>query len=81
MRRLGIFVAAAAAMLALVGVGMPPVATAAEMCPHMFGSHQRLVDAGGAVVQEWTVTELRQSADPAPGYPLGGQLWEATVSV
>src|SRR5882672_6410982 len=48
---------------------------------HGFGSHQRLVDAGGAVVQEWTVTDLKKSADPAPGYPLAGQLWEATASV
>jgi hypothetical protein len=48
---------------------------------HNFGSQQRVVDAGGAVIQEWTVTDLRKSADPAPGYPLAGQLWEATVSV
>ena len=39
------------------------------------------MDAGGAVIQEWTVTDLKKSADPAPGYPLVGRLWEATVSV
>jgi Domain of unknown function (DUF1942) len=27
------------------------------------------------------VTDLRQSTDPAPGYPLAGRLWEATASV
>ncbi|MCV7303526.1 MPT63 family protein [Mycobacterium barrassiae] len=46
-----------------------------------FGSPERLVDAGGAVVQEWTVTDLKTSTDTAPGYPLAGQLWEATVTV
>ena len=48
---------------------------------HNLGSPQRLTDAGGAVVHEWTVTDLKKSTDPAPGYPLAGQLWEATASV
>jgi hypothetical protein len=79
-RRFGI-AAIGALVLALAGLGDPSAAAAGDdrMCD--FGSHQRLVDAGGAVVQEWTVTDLKKSADPAPGYPLAGQLWEATASV
>mgnify|MGYP001544252165 CR=1 FL=1 len=73
--------AVAALVLALVGFGAPAANAAMDSCPHQFGSHQRLADAGGAVVQEWTVTDLHQSADAAVGYPLAGRLWEATASV
>jgi hypothetical protein len=81
MRRVISIVAALVASLVMMVVGGPGVASAAMDCPHRFGGHQQLADAGGAVVQEWTVTDLRQSTDPAPGYPLAGHLWEATVSV
>ncbi len=76
-RRLAV---AAAVLLGLILMGAP-AAGAAQQCPHRLGSHQQMVDASGAVVQEWTLTDLRPSADPAPGYPLAGRLWEATVSV
>jgi hypothetical protein len=81
-RRFGV-AAVAAAIMVMFGLGAPATASAADDCMrmHNFGSHQRLADAGGVVVQEWTVTDLKKSADPAPGYPLAGQLWEATVSV
>lgn len=81
MRALRMIVVAAVAALGLIGAGAPTAAAAMDKCPHQFGSHQRLTDTGGAVVQEWTVTDLRKSSDPAPGYPLAGQLWEATASV
>lgn len=71
----------AATILAIVGVGMPTALATAESCPRRFGSPEQLVDAGGAVVQEWTVTDLRASTDAAPGYPLAGRLWEASASV
>ncbi|MCX8565167.1 DUF1942 domain-containing protein [Mycolicibacterium mucogenicum] len=74
-------IGAVAAALALVGFGAPRAHAAMDNCPHQFGSHQRLTDAGGAVVQEWTLTGLRRSDDVAPGYPVAGRLWEATVSV
>jgi uncharacterized protein DUF1942 len=80
MRRIGAAMIAAA-MTTLVGVGHPAIASAAKECMHQFGSHQQLTDAGGAVVQEWSVTDLKRSTDQAPGYPLAGQLWEATASV
>ncbi|MDX1877905.1 DUF1942 domain-containing protein [Mycolicibacterium sp. 141076] len=72
---------AGAALAGLAALGAPPAGAAAEKCPHEVGSHQRLTDAGGAVVQDWTLTGLHASADAAPGYPLAGRLWEATVTV
>jgi hypothetical protein len=81
-KRFGV-IAVTAAVLVIIGVAAPATAAASEDCMrmHSFGSQQRLVDAGGAVIQEWTVTDLKKSADPAPGYPPVGQLWEATASV
>jgi hypothetical protein len=75
--------AIAAAVLVMFGLVNPATAAASDDCMrmHSFGSQQRLADAGGTVVQEWTVTDVRKSSDPAPGYPLVGQLWEATVAV
>jgi Domain of unknown function (DUF1942) len=43
-----------------------------------FGSEGTLVDAGGAVVQGWTVNDLRPSHDVIP-YPVQGRLWEASA--
>jgi hypothetical protein len=65
----------------MAGFADPAIASAADECMHGFGSHQQLVDADGASAQEWTVTDLKKSADTAPGYPLAGQLWEATAAV
>lgn len=70
----------AAAVMAIVGLGFAGIASATGGgCMHRFGSHQQLVDPTG--VQEWSVMGLKKSPDPAPGYPLAGQLWEATASV
>ena len=71
----------AAAVMVMVGVADPAPAAAAEGCMCDFGSHQQLANAGGAIVQEWTITSLKKSNDPMPTYPLTGQLWEATASV
>jgi Domain of unknown function (DUF1942) len=73
--------AAGAAVLVMTGLGAAPIASANTDGMGDFGSPERLVDAGGAVVQKWTVTDLKKSTDTAPGYPLAGQLWEATASV
>jgi hypothetical protein len=78
MRGLRVGVVAAAAMV-MIGVAEPSTASAAEECMHAFGSHQQL--AAGGTVQDWTVTDMKPSADAAPGYPLAGRLWEATASV
>lgn len=81
MRVLRMIMVAAAAMLAMLAISAPLANAAKAGCPHTMGSHQRLSDAGGAVVQEWTISGLRASADAVPGYPVTGQLWEATASV
>lgn len=78
MRKLGVVVAALG-LMAMLGVGSAAGASAASGCMHRFGSQQQVSDGGG--LQEWTVSELRKSVDPVPGYPLAGQLWEATASV
>ncbi|WP_082961926.1 MPT63 family protein [Mycobacterium sp. 852014-52144_SCH5372336] len=67
------FVAAATALAA--------PASAAEHGHHQFGSAQKIVDAGGAVVQEWVVADLQKSTTVLPGYTPRGQLWEASATV
>ena len=81
MRRLARILVLAAAMLMTVGINMPTAVAAPDGCPHRFGSPQQLTDAAGAVVQQWSVTDLRGSTDPVPGYLPAGRLWEATASV
>lgn len=56
-------------------------ASAGEHGHHRFGSPQHLADAGGAVVQEWTVTKLQKSTAPLSGYVPRGEVWEASVTV
>ncbi len=81
MRALRMIMVAGAAALLMLLVGVPLANAAKKDCPHQMGSHQRLSDASGAVTQEWTITGLHKSTDGAPGYPVAGQLWEATASV
>ncbi|RAV06916.1 hypothetical protein DQP55_23310 [Mycolicibacterium sp. GF69] len=66
-------------MVLLAGAGIPAPFAAAN-CPHMFGSQQRVADAGGAVAQGRTATDLQRSAGLRPGYSAPGKLWEAGVS-
>lgn len=80
MRNIVKVMTAAAALLLLVGTGIP-AAFAAAKCPHMFGSQQRVAGAGGPVAQEWTATDLQPGADLLPGYSAVGKLWEVGVSV
>jgi hypothetical protein len=40
-----------------------------------------MTDTVGQVVLGWTVSDLKSSADTIPGYPVAGQLWEATATV
>ncbi|MCF6388789.1 MPT63 family protein [Mycobacterium sp. MBM] len=67
-----------ASVIAMMSFGFSGVA-AADHGVHRFGSHQQVVDGGGLL--DWSVTGLKVSADKAPGYPLAGQLWEATATV
>ncbi|WP_163802171.1 MPT63 family protein [Mycolicibacterium sediminis] len=68
-----------AALAAMVAMGSAGAASAAEDCSHRFGSHQQVADGGG--MQDWSVTELKESGDVAPGFPVAGQLWEVTATV
>lgn len=72
--------AAAAGVLTLGLAGTP--GAAADDYPNIqrFGVQEELVDAGGTVVQGWTVSNLRPSSD-AVGWPVRGQLWEANATV
>ena len=74
---------AAFASVALLGIqfAFGSSALAAMSCEHKFGSNQHLTDAGGAVVQEWAVSDLRRSSADLPGFTSGGQLWEASATV
>lgn len=78
LHRLGVM-AALVAVAVMFGVGFAGTASASDDCMHRFGAQQQANVGGG--VQEWSVTNLQASDDPAPGYPLAGRLWEATVSV
>lgn len=66
--------AAAAAALAIIGA---PVAAADTTTTTTLGSQGQLVN--GAVVQAWTVADLKPSTDVIP-YPVRGALWEATAT-
>lgn len=71
---------AALAAAVSLSVVLAPTA-AADPTVDKFGGWNRLVDNGGAVITVWKVSDLRPSTDTVPGYPLAGQLWEATASV
>lgn len=70
----------AAALLSL-GLALAPVSAAAEQCSHQFGMPEQLTDAGGAVVEQWTVADLHKVSPTLPGYTPQDQIWEATVTV
>ncbi|WP_099020914.1 MPT63 family protein [Mycolicibacterium palauense] len=69
-------VAASAAVVCLGLVGAPSAA-ADDAVVHTFGQPAELVN--GDVVQAWTVTNLKPSADVIP-YRVAGTLWEATAT-
>lgn len=70
--------AAAAAILAGIGVATAPTA-AAFPTTGSFGVSESLSDAGGTVVTGWTVSNLRPSTDNIP-FPVTGRLYEATAT-
>jgi hypothetical protein len=67
-------------VMSAVAVASAPTASAYSTV-HKFGTHERLYDAGGAVVTAWTVSDLEPSRDTVPDYPLAGKLWQATATV
>ncbi len=67
--------------MATIALAGAPIATAAYPMNGKFGSELTMTDTVGQVVLGWTVNDLKSSADTIPGYPVAGQLWEATATV
>lgn len=65
----------ALAAAAAIGIACAPTAAADDATT--LGSEAKLVD--GAVVQGWTVKDLKPSTDVIP-HPVYGTLWEATAT-
>src|ERR1700739_1341125 len=75
-------------MTAVAVVGMAPIAVtgapvtkAAYPSNGQLGSELTMTDSVGQGELTWTVSDLKSSADTVPGYPVAGQLWEATATV
>ena len=67
--------------MATIAVTSAPIATAVYPVNGEFGSQLTMTDTVGQVELGWTVNDLKSSADTTPGYPVSGQLWEATATV
>ncbi|MCV7077269.1 MPT63 family protein [Mycobacterium szulgai] len=58
-----------------------PISSAAYPITGKLGSELTMTDSVGQVVLGWKVSDLKSSTDTIPGYPVAGQLWEATATV
>jgi Domain of unknown function (DUF1942) len=73
--------------VAVVGMTMiafasaPIVSAAAYPITGKLGSELTMTDSVGQVSLGWKVSDLKSSTDSVPGYPVAGQLWEATATV
>jgi hypothetical protein len=67
--------------IAAIALAGAPIAAAVYPMNGKFGSELTMTDTVGQVVLGWTVNDLKSSADTIPGYPVAGQLWEATATV
>ncbi len=73
--------ALAAAIMLCLGVTSAPVASATYPIVGNLGSELTMTDSVGQVVLGWRVSDLKPSTDVMPGYPVAGDLWEATATV
>jgi hypothetical protein len=73
--------AAATALTVALGLAAAPVTSAAAPIVGKLGQALTMTDSVGQVQLSWTVSGLKPSADPMPGYPVAGKLWEATATV
>lgn len=68
-----------------VGIATISVFTAATAAAaptiQKFGTSEKLVDNGGAVVTDYTVNGLQPSNVVIPGYTPHGKIWQANVNV
>jgi hypothetical protein len=67
--------------MATIAVTSAPIATSAYPVNGKFGSDLTMTDSVGQVQLTWKVDGLKSSSDTIPGYPVAGQLWEATATV
>ena len=72
--------AVATVVLATIAITSAPIASA-DPTVGKFGSELTMVDTVGQMVLSWAVSDLKPSTDTIPGYPLAGELWEATATV
>src|ERR1700739_1262114 len=64
-----------------IAVTGAPITKAAYPSNGQLGSELTMTDSVGQVELTWTVSDLKSSADTVAGYPVAGQLWEATATV
>ena len=76
-----IMTAVAVVSMATIAFTSAPIAKSAYPVNGKLGSELTMTDSVGQVELTWTVSDLKSSADTVPGYPVAGQLWEATATV
>jgi hypothetical protein len=67
--------------MAMIAFASAPIATSAHPVNGKLGNELTMTDSVGQVLLGWRVSDLKSSADTIPGYPVTGQLWEATATV
>ncbi|MBX7430626.1 MPT63 family protein [Mycobacterium sp. Y57] len=73
--------AIATVLMLSLAIASASMASATYPVVGKLGSELTMTDSVGHVVLGWQVSDLRPSADVMPGYPVAGELWEATVTV
>jgi Domain of unknown function (DUF1942) len=71
----------ATVVMGIIGTATAPIASAAYPINGKLGSELTMTDTVGQVVLSWRVSNLKPSSDVMPGYPVTGQIWEATTTV
>lgn len=69
------------ASVIMAAIASAPVASATYPVTGQLGSELTMTDSVGQVLIGWQVSDLKPSSDVMPGYPVAGQLWEATATV
>lgn len=73
--------ALASLVMAMIAVTVAPFAAAAYPIVGKLGDTLQETDTVGQVVFSWKVANLKPSSDTMPGFPVAGQVWEATATV
>lgn len=78
--------AVASVVMATAGSVSAPIASSAPTGPPYpvvgkLGDELTMTDTVGQVDLNWKVSDLKPSTDVMPGYPVAGNLWEATATV